>query len=194
MKEPRDEDFSSLQTLLRLKRYETPPTDSMEDFLWEFHRRQRTELLRRPLWRIALDRVESLFTIPTFSTTRLAYAGSCAVALTLAATGLLSRGFGTASGPIAATPQSPVNAGSLATDYAAPRERFVLTAPPSALRHSPIEFGVPVAATGNASLHFANTGVDIDTSRSASPGARSLRPRYVLESQPVRYEPRSSTF
>ena len=194
MKEPRDEDFSSLQTILRLKRYEAPPTDSVEDFLWEFHRRQRTELLRRPLWRIALDRVESLFAIPTFSTTRLAYAGSCAVALTLAATGMLSRGFGTAQGPTVAVQPSPVIADPVVLVDQSPRERFVLTAPPSAQRQSPIEYRAPAAAAGTASLHFANAGVDIENSRSASPGARSLRPRYVLESQPVRYEPRSSTF
>src|SRR5436190_21269799 len=44
--------------LLRLKRYEQPPPGYFEDFLHEFHRRQRDELLRQPLWRIALGRAQ----------------------------------------------------------------------------------------------------------------------------------------
>src|SRR5437763_11577756 len=44
--------------LLRLKRYEQPPPGYFEDFLHEFHRRQRDELLRQPLWRIAFDRAQ----------------------------------------------------------------------------------------------------------------------------------------
>ena len=43
--------------LLRLKRYEQPPPDYFENFLQEFHRRQRDELLREPLWSTCVDRV-----------------------------------------------------------------------------------------------------------------------------------------
>ena len=44
--------------LLRLKRYEQPPPDYFENFLPEFRRRQRDELLRQPLWRICFDRAQ----------------------------------------------------------------------------------------------------------------------------------------
>jgi hypothetical protein len=46
--------------LLRLKRYERPPPDYFENFLHEFHRRQRErdELVRQPAWRICFERAQ----------------------------------------------------------------------------------------------------------------------------------------
>ena len=49
-------DDKEIAALLRLKRYEQPPPEYFDNFLHEFHRRQRDELLRRPLWRICLER------------------------------------------------------------------------------------------------------------------------------------------
>ena len=43
-----------------MKRYEQPPPGYFENFLHEFHRRQRDELLRQPLWRICLERAQNL--------------------------------------------------------------------------------------------------------------------------------------
>ncbi|MEA3188478.1 MAG: hypothetical protein QOD99_2308 [Chthoniobacter sp.] len=54
-------DESDLQKLLRLKRYEQPPPKYFENFLHDFHRRQRAELLREPLWKIARDRFVAFF-------------------------------------------------------------------------------------------------------------------------------------
>src|SRR6266508_199280 len=51
-------DDSEIARLLRLKRYEQPPPGYFENFLHEFHRRQRDELLRQPVWRIALQRTQ----------------------------------------------------------------------------------------------------------------------------------------
>src|SRR6476659_8280355 len=42
--------------LLRLKRHEQPPPGYFDNFLHEFHRRQRNELLKEPVWRICLQR------------------------------------------------------------------------------------------------------------------------------------------
>jgi hypothetical protein len=47
---------NEIARLLRLKRYEQPPPGYFENFLHEFHRRQRDELLRQPLWRICWER------------------------------------------------------------------------------------------------------------------------------------------
>ena len=51
-------DNNEIGRLLRLKRYEQPPPGYFENFLHEFHRRQRDELLRQPLWRIAIGRAQ----------------------------------------------------------------------------------------------------------------------------------------
>ena len=45
--------------LLRLKRYEQPPPGYFENFLHEFRRRQRDELVRQPLWRVCFERAEA---------------------------------------------------------------------------------------------------------------------------------------
>src|SRR6266568_7446821 len=51
-------DDSEIARLLRLKRHEQPPPGYFENFLHEFHRRQRDELLCEPLWRILLERAQ----------------------------------------------------------------------------------------------------------------------------------------
>ena len=54
-------DENQLQALLRLKRYENPPPGYFDGLLDRVHRRQREEMLSRPAWRIALDRVRAFF-------------------------------------------------------------------------------------------------------------------------------------
>jgi len=51
-------DENEIGKLLRLKKYEQPPPGYFENFLHEFHRRQRDELLKEPVWRIALQRAQ----------------------------------------------------------------------------------------------------------------------------------------
>ena len=55
-----DFDDNEIARLLRLKRYEQPPPGYFDNFLHEFHRRQRDEMLRQPLWRICLERAHGL--------------------------------------------------------------------------------------------------------------------------------------
>ena len=80
MHEPEDHQIA---TLLRLKKHEQPPPGYFDNFLHEFHRRQRDELLRQPLWRICLERahdfmfklnVPSLTSFPAAATALLIFA------------------------------------------------------------------------------------------------------------------------
>ena len=52
---------SQLQALLRLKRYEQPAPGYFTGLLDRVQRRQREELLRRPAWHIALERIRAFF-------------------------------------------------------------------------------------------------------------------------------------
>ena len=74
-----DMDNDQISKLLRLKLYERPPEDYFENFLAEFQLRQRAEVIRRPFFRIAWDRLCHLLAPPNIP--RLAMAGSFAVAV-----------------------------------------------------------------------------------------------------------------
>lgn len=122
-----------ISKLLRLKRYEQPRPGYFEEFLQEFQARQRAELIRRPLWEIAWDRLVSL--APTFQVPRMAYAMIVALAVA-------------ASAVIIVRPGTPVSTGSLAAN----RSTLSLTSP------HPVTIGesVPVTltSTGSPSVHY----------------------------------------
>ncbi len=163
-----ENEFNDLQALLRLKKYEAPPTEYFEDFLFEFHRRQRAEMLRRPLWRLALDRLEGA--LPNFSPARTAYAGSFAVATVVAVA---------VSGQI------------LTTRPAGARAPVALTAPghPVGLAQTPTFRPLDLH---NSRSTVRLPEVNFDQPRQYTASARSARPRYVLDTQPVSYVQRSS--
>lgn len=69
---------SQLQALLRIKRHEQPPPGYFDNLLDRVHRRQREELLRRPAWKIALERIRT-FLLPFH--VNLRHAGAMAALL-----------------------------------------------------------------------------------------------------------------
>ena len=165
-----EDDFTDLQALLRLKRYEAPPAEHFEDFLYEFHRRQRAELLRRPLWRLALDRLEGA--LPTFTPARYAYVGSCAVAAAAAMA---------VSGHILISHPHVQRGGSVAlvSNVRAETSRRAYEAVPRLALHD-----------NRASVRLPE--LNFDQPRQYTAATQRAHPRYVLDTQPVSYEPSSS--
>jgi hypothetical protein len=66
-----------LRALLRLKRFEQPPEGYYGDLLARIHDRQRNELLRRSVFQIALDRIQTLFSTHSMSPVQFAGAMAC---------------------------------------------------------------------------------------------------------------------
>jgi hypothetical protein len=159
-----ESDDHDIATLLRLKKYEQPPPGYFDNFLHEFHRRQRDELLRQPLWRICLERahdfmfklnVPSLTSYPAAATALLVFAAVISV-------------------KIYQTPETPnLTAGS----------RPALSVPASA--DGEWTLASPVATTRVLST------TPLRNSAQSAQTHRATQPRYVLDSVPVSYE---STF
>ncbi len=84
-----------ISRLLRLKRYEQPSPEYVEGFVRDFHRRQRAEMLRQPLWRIAMDRAGTFFGPPKWDWYGYAAATAAAVVLFLGVSNFDFRGQGT---------------------------------------------------------------------------------------------------
>jgi len=147
--------------LLRLKRYEQPPPAYFENFLHEFHRRQRDELLRQPVWRICLQRAQDFMfrlNVPALASYPVAAAAVlvCAAVISL---------------KVYQTPE-PVNV--------ATQERAPLTA--SATVDGGWNLSTPVATRDFSSTLARNVSESAHTHRAAAP------PRYVLDATPVSYE------
>ena len=154
-----------IATLLRLKRYEQPPPGYFDNFLHEFHRRQRAELLKQPLWRIALQRAQDfMFQLNLSTLTSYPAAATavvvCAAVLTLKVYQAPDAGMSN----VAAfrfeqlTPLQVADAG----------ESWSLSTTPVVTR----DFG-----------SIRNVSEGIQTHRPTA------QPRYVLDSTPVSYEP-----
>lgn len=73
-----------LSALLRVKRFEQPPPQYFERLLQDVHRRQRADLLQLPLWKIAVERMQTFF--GEHSMGRLSYAGAMASVLVVGLT------------------------------------------------------------------------------------------------------------
>jgi hypothetical protein len=152
-----------LTALLRLKRYEQPPPEYFDRLLQDIHRRQRTELLRQPLWKIAAERMHTFFS--EHSMGHVSYAGALAVVLVggIAVIGLL-------------TPSS-----GLKERVESRTELTSATTPPSQ---------DTLLRLQNDSLPKLVTQPLPAPQTSLQSPARE--PRYVIDARPVSYEPSSS--
>jgi len=165
-----DDEFKDLQRLLSIKRHEAPPPEYFEDFLFEFQQRQRAEMLKRPLWRLALDRFEGA--LPHFSLPRYAYASASAMAVAAAVV---------VSGHIVVGPRTTA-APEVAASSKTPAHH------PDALRLATSKFDF-----NSSKRPFRLPEMDFDHARPAAASyARNSHPRYVLDTQPVSYAQSSS--
>jgi hypothetical protein len=147
--------------LLRLKKFEQPPPGYFDNFLHEFHRRQRDELLREPLWRICLQRTQDfLFRLNLPGLT--SYPAAVTALLVCAAVVSLKLYQAPETVNVAAQNRAPAMA--------------------SALQDSAWSLSKPVT-TRDLGPSLVRTVKDSSkTHRVAAP------PRYVLDSTPVSYE------
>jgi hypothetical protein len=152
---------SEIARLLRLKRYEQPPPAYFENFLHEFHRRQRNELLRQPLWRICLERAHAFMLrldVPSLASY------PAAVTAVLVCGAIISL-------KIYQQPETP---------------RVALQSPPAlsapASAQGEWSLASPVAA------QFLRTQ-PVRSFHESAQTHRAAPPRYVLDSVPVSYEP-----
>lgn len=153
-----------LTALLRIKRYEQPPAQYFDQLLRDIHRLQRTELLRRPLWKIAIERMQTFFS--EHSMGHVPYAGAMATVLVvgISAIGLMTPGGNFERNPEALT--------STAGDFGAvstPKLISLQTSAPAPVLDSPLFRPVPPT--------FAPAG---------------YQPRYVMDARPVSYEPQAT--
>jgi hypothetical protein len=78
-----------LTALLRLKRHEQPPEGYFDELLKNVHRRQREEMLRQSLWRIAVERVQTFFSEHSMGHAAYASAMASVLVVGVAAIGLM---------------------------------------------------------------------------------------------------------
>jgi negative regulator of sigma E activity len=158
-------DDTEIARLLRLKRYEQPPPGYFENFLHEFHKRQRDELLKQPVWRIALDRAQDFMcrlNVPTLSS------GPVAVAAMLIFAALISLKM--------------YQAPNESTQPVAMEQAAAVSAP--GVSQTTWSLSKPIAASRELdSAVFRN----VKASQTHRPVAAPTR--YVLDSTPVSYEP-----
>jgi len=168
-------DDQTLTKLLRLKRHEQPPVGYYDDFLREFQYRQRMELIRRPAWRIALDRLEA-FGLHYFTVARFTYATASLAVLCVAGALTFNMLEHPGSGVRASAATLAANTAASIQPIQAPQPMQIAS--------------VSRASTVNASFvpQIRIPDVLMDSSAQSMAGGRQ-NPRYILDTRPVSYEP-----
>lgn len=132
---------SEIQKLIRLKRYEQPPEGYFDDFLYEFQRRQRAEMLKRPLWQIAWDRAN--LWLDGFRVPAIAYASILVAALGIGGLIVSSQNGVSTGQPTLASTDLPAASVAAPVTVAGPVMN-VSTLPPSyILEKRPVSYEAP---------------------------------------------------
>jgi hypothetical protein len=160
---------NQIAKLLRLKRYEQPPPGYFENFLHEFHRRQRDELLRQPLWRICLDRAHDFVLGLNLSGLT---SHPVAVTAVLVCAAVVSLKFY----------QSPTP-----TDFAA-QDRSALAQPTQQVFSAGSDADAEWTLASPVATRFFSASSTRHPTESAFTHTSATPPRYVLDSVPVSYE------
>ena len=161
-------DDPTLSKLLRLKRFEQPPAGYFEDFLKEFHYRQRAQLLRTPAWRLALERLQA-FLQEQLTLTQFTYATASVAVLCIA--GALTFNMLEHPGSGVRTSAAILAANTAASVQPVAKLQMASAPAPQALTLTP-QIRIPEALMGQV----VQAGAD-------------RNPRYVLDTRPVSYEP-----
>lgn len=148
-----------LSALLRLKRYEQPQPGYFNRLLRDIQHRQRAELLRRSLWQIASERIQTFFS--EHSMGGLSFGGAMASALLL---GLATIAFLT-PGEVKRT-STPSTVASVGTSS------------PDRMLSLQTQTGTPAATLESQPFPTAPSGRD-----------ESRFPRYIIDARPASYEP-----
>jgi hypothetical protein len=155
---------NEIAKLLRLKKYEQPAPGYFENFLHEFHRRQRDELLHQPLWKICFQRAQDfMFSLNVPALT--SYPVAAAVLLVCAAIVSLK-----------------IYQGPETTTNVAVQNRPAFTAPASVEGEWTLASPVATRVFTAQPIRKANESAYTHSRNSGAP------PRYVLDSVPVSYE------
>jgi len=153
-----------LSALLRLKRFEQPPPQYFDRLLQDVHRRQRADLLKLPLWKIALERVQTFFSEHSMS--RVSYAGALASVMIVGVTAIHMM-----------TPNGGIPRNDMAIDKPVPP---VIASESATERLLNLEGSKPALALDSQSLHTAPAF-----------GPATSPQRYIMDARPVSYEPSS---
>jgi hypothetical protein len=164
-------DENQIGKLLRLKKFEQPPPGYFENFLHEFHRRQRDELLRQPVWSVLWQRLsDSLFRLNIPSLT--SYPAAVAAVLVCAAVISLK---------VYQTPQ-PSGVAMVDTSAPSPNESVIDQMPNERVADY-------FTLSSPLSTHSLGPDLSHQMNESAYTHRATTPPRYVLDRLPVSYEP-----